>query len=92
MACIRNHPLAGLCYVLSEAFYHLYGRKFGLKPVRARYYGRTHWWLIAPDGKVIDLTADQFSRPYPYHRGRAGGFLTRRPCARTRAVLKLIAR
>lgn len=86
----RSHPLAGLCYVLSEAFHFLYGKRFGLKPYRARHYGLTHWWLQAPDGRVIDLTAEQCSRPFPYSKGRAGGFLTKRPCRRTRAILRLL--
>jgi hypothetical protein len=73
----RKHPLAGLCYVLTEAFYHMHGKRLGLKPVRARYYGVCHWWLETRSGRVIDLTAAQFTRPYPYHKGIGGGFLTK---------------
>jgi len=87
----RNYPLAGLCYVLSEAFHFLYGKRFGLTPYRARHYGLTHWWLQTTAGKVIDLTAGQYTRPFPYSKGRAGGFLTKRPCRRTRAILRLLA-
>lgn len=36
-----------------------------LRRVRGHYYcsvwgERTHWWLVAPDGAIIDPTADQF--------------------------------
>jgi len=86
----RSHPLAGLCYVLSEAFYHLYGERFRLRPMRARYYGTTHWWLETESGKVIDLTAEQYSGRFPYHKGRCGGFLTKEPSRRTKAILTLI--
>lgn len=36
-----------------------------LKRVRGHYYRyawgeRSHWWLVAPDGSIVDPTADQF--------------------------------
>ncbi len=70
-----QHPLAGLCYVLAEVFYHLYGRQYKLTPARARYKGISHWWLETEDGTVVDLTAEQFSTPFPYSLGRAGRIL-----------------
>jgi hypothetical protein len=88
----KKHPLAGLCYVLSEAFYHLHGRHFGLKPARLRYYGVVHWWLETPDGQIIDFTKEQYSRPFPYRRGRRGGFLTKLPCKRTKEILNLLTK
>ncbi len=91
MAVDKQYPLYGLCYVLSEAFYHIAGKKHGYRPCRLRYYGATHWWLRGPGGENLDLTAGQYTKPFPYHRGRCGGWLTGEiPCKRTQAILKLV--
>ena len=87
----RKHPLAGLCYVLSEAFYHLHP-EFDLKPVRARHYGVCHWWLETRSKQVIDVTAEQYTRPFHYHKGIAGGFLTKQPSKRCRAIMEILVR
>lgn len=79
------HPLTGHCYVASETLYHATGRT--LRPQVVRHEGGTHWYLRAQDGTVVDLTAEQFSTPVPYHRGRGCGFLTRRPSQRSQVLL-----
>ena len=61
-----------------------------VKPVRARYYGLTHWWLETNEGRVIDFTADQYTRPFPYHKGKRGGFLTKQPSKRARAIMEVL--
>ncbi len=61
-----------------------------LKPMRLRYYGTTHWWLEAENGKVIDFTSGQYKQPFPYHRGRGGGFLTKQPSRRAKEVMSLL--
>jgi hypothetical protein len=81
-------PLAGHCYVASEALYHLVGgRDNGWKPMVIRHEGSTHWWLQGPDGQIFDLTSEQFRSPVPYEQGRGTGFLTREPSKRARVVL-----
>lgn len=76
------------CYVASEAYFHLAGGKdAGLKAVGLQHEGSQHWWIEDASGKVIDLTADQFSTPVPYAQGKGRGFLTRQPSARARTVI-----
>jgi len=82
-----THPLAGHCYVASEAYYHLKGGKAaGLYAVNLKHEGASHWW-IEDNGKVVDLTAVQFSTPVPYDKGRRRGFLTKRPSKRAQKVI-----
>lgn len=79
------HPLAGHCYVASEAFWHLTGRK--LRPQVMRWEGGTHWFLREPNSRIWDLTAGQFEE-YPDHRlGRGCGFLTSGPSRRAQVVI-----
>lgn len=83
------HPLAGLCYVLAEAFVHMHPQ-FKLTPQVARHRGRTHWWLKTEDGKIVDLTSEQFDKPFPYHLGKGCGFLTKLPSKRARAIMEIL--
>jgi hypothetical protein len=85
----KSYPLAGLCYVLSEAFYHMHPN-LNLRPVRARYYGMCHWWLEDQNGRVIDFTAGQYTKPFPYHKGVPGGFLTKQPSKRTQEIIRVL--
>ena len=87
-------PRRGNCYVTSEALYHLLGGKTaGWVPVRARVRGKTHWWLMNRDlGFILDATLKQFTtwkeqRAF-YLKGRAGGFLTRKPSKRAKALME----
>jgi hypothetical protein len=82
----NSHPLAGD----SEAFYHLHPQ-FKLKPMVARHRGQTHWWLEC-DGAIIDLTSEQFDRPFPYHLGHGCGFLTKQPSRRAKAIMEVLER
>ena len=70
------NPLAGHCYVASEALYHLMGGKAaGLHPMFIRHEGQPHWFLKHESGKIIDPTADQFATPVPYDQAKGKGFL-----------------
>lgn len=87
----KNHPLFEKCYIVAEALYHLMGgKKSGLKPVRATYKNMSHWWLETKDGKVIDLTSGQFTKPFPYKLGKGCGFLTKKMSKRTKEFLNVI--
>ncbi len=70
----------------------MYGKRFGLFPVRHRHYGVTHWWLEDSSGQIYDFTAGQYTTPFPYHKGKRGGFLTKAPSRRTRAVIRVVRR
>lgn len=82
-----SHPYAGHCYVASEAYWHLTGKRY--KPMVIRHEGGTHWFLRDGD-RVIDLTAEQFSTPIPYDAARGCGFLTREPSKRARELMRRI--
>jgi hypothetical protein len=84
-----SRPLAGHCYVASEAAFHLFARVKGYSPCFIRHEGQPHWFLIC-GSKVIDITACQFYTKVPYERGRRIGFLTKRPSRRARTVIRRV--
>lgn len=83
------NPMAGHCYVASEAVYHTVGGKeAGWKPMSIQHEGGPHWYLKNDElGIIVDPTADQFKTPVPYDEGRGTGFLTRQPSKRAKVVL-----
>ena len=90
----QENPLAGHCYVASEALYHLTGGPVGpWKPMHIRHAGVGHWYLQHREtGEVLDVTAAQFEDPIDYAQGRGRGFMTSKPSARTRTLLLRIKR
>lgn len=72
----RNRkPFTGHCYVATEGFYYLYGKDHGWKPMCYRNVnGETHWWL-EKDGKVLDITAEQFDYIFDYSKGHKQFFM-----------------
>lgn len=86
-----SNPMAGHCYVASEALYHLgYGAK-GYKPQVMRHQGGTHWYLRIPGtDAIIDPTADQFDIAPNYSQGRGSGFLTNKPSKRCAVLLSRV--
>ena len=58
----------GFAYVAAEAYFHLAGGyDAGLHPMHLKYRGKSHWWLIDPKGRVIDLTlAPRETSSFPY--------------------------
>ena len=86
-----KNRLRGHCYVASEAFFHLAGgKRAGYKPMTVRHECVVHWYLLGPEGEVVDLTAEQFNTPVPYHFGRGRGFLTKEPSKRARKLMDRI--
>jgi len=82
------HPMAGHCYVASEAFWHLMGGpSSGFTPQVIRHEGATHWFLKDTRGGIVDLTASQFETPVPYDQARGCGFLTRQASQRARTLI-----
>lgn len=85
----RHHPLQGYCYVVAEAILHLRCDRSNYRPMRVKHEGQSHWFLQHQgDGHVIDPTAGQFKTNIPYHKAKRAAFLTSRPSARTRPLLR----
>jgi len=81
-------PLAGHCYVAAQAAYHLLGgSSSGLTPHSAPYRGGTHWWLEDESGEIVDPTASQWKKAFPYKKGSGRGFLTKDASARAQVVI-----
>lgn len=72
-----KHPHAGHCAVASEAVWAHKAKELGYKTRMGRTdTGGTHWWLVSPEGCVLDPTEAQFSKAHLrriYARGRAVG-------------------
>lgn len=86
------HPVAGACYVVSEAAYHILGGSFnGFKPMVGRVGDMTHWWLQW-NSRIIDPTKSQFMHYKElkkfYDAGRGCGFLTKEPSKRAMALIR----
>jgi hypothetical protein len=66
----------GFAYVAAEAYFDLAGGyAAGLRPVQLRHRGKSHWWLLDGQGRVIDLTlSPRETSDFPYHRGRPRPF------------------
>jgi hypothetical protein len=66
----------GFAYVAAEAYFHIAGGyDAGLQPMQLKYRGKSHWWLLDPSGRVIDLTlGPRETSKFPYHRGQRRPF------------------
>lgn len=82
--------VAGACYIVSEAAYHLFHKAEGYFPVRVTLNGVPHWWLENKAADLIDYTASQFDSltlATYYKAGVPGGFLTSLPSKRARVIM-----
>jgi hypothetical protein len=75
----KTNRFFGFCFVATEAFYHL-GRTYlperGYRQRQGRdALGGSHWWLVDKEGRVVDLTVEQYRvlgvKP-PYECGEEG--------------------
>ena len=66
----------GFAYVAAEAYFHLAsGYDAGLHPMQLKYRGKSHWWLVDSEGRVIDLVlGPRETSRFPYHRGKRRPF------------------
>jgi hypothetical protein len=66
----------GFAYVAAEAYFHLAGGwDAGLQPMQLKYRRKSHWWLLDPKGRVVDLTlGPRETSSFPYHRGQRRTF------------------
>ena len=78
----------GFAYPAAEAYFHLAGSDApGLQPMHFKHRGKSHWWLLDSQGRVIDLIlGPRETSDFPYHRG------LRRPFRYTPAGLSRRAR
>ena len=61
----------GFAYVGAEAYFHLAGGwDAGLRPMQLKHRGKSHWWLLDANGRVIDLVLGRARPRSPIHRGR----------------------
>ena len=83
----------GLAYIGAEAYFHLAGGyDAGLHPTQLKYRGKSHWWLVDADGRVIDLVLGAREKStFPYQRGRRRPFRYT-PAGISRAAADLVKR
>ena len=94
-------PLAGYCYHCSEAYYHaLDDVREQVTPMQVTVVVDhflldatqevSHWYLEHDNGKILDLTAEQFTKmglEVPYDEGRGRGFVPPSPSNPTQELL-----
>ena len=73
---IGHGRYAGFAYIAAEAYFHLAGGyDAGLHAMQLKHRGKSHWWLLDSEGRVIDLTlAPRETSSFPYHRGKRRPF------------------
>jgi hypothetical protein len=66
----------GFAYPAAEAYLHLAGGQgAGLRPMHLKHRGRSHWWLLDSQDRVIDLTlGPREGSDFPYDRGKGRPF------------------
>jgi hypothetical protein len=66
----------GLAYIGAEAYFRLSGgADAGLRSMQLKYRGKSHWWLVDSDGRVIDFVLGAREKStFPYHRGQRRPF------------------
>jgi hypothetical protein len=66
----------GFAYPAAEAYFHLAGGyDAGLHPMHLTYRGKSHWWLLDSDDRVIDLTlGPREASGFPFQRGNRRPF------------------
>jgi hypothetical protein len=89
---LDSHPMEGHCYVASEAAYHLYGKKNGFLPHVLSGPNWTHWFLKHKDGRIIDITREQFKNTtIDYRIAKRCPFLTAHPSNRCQEVFRRLS-
>jgi hypothetical protein len=86
----ENRRYFGHCYVASEAFYHLVGKKKGYKPYYIRMKAFNHWFLKNDKNNIVDLTVEQFNYTPDYSKGIGCGFLTKKPSKRAQKLINAV--
>lgn len=91
-----KNPVAGHCYIASEAVYHLLGpAKANYVPCWLKVGNDTHIYLKNRlTGAVVDPTKDQFPHTLDYTKGKPFGWMgpygNKVPSKRTQVVLERV--
>lgn len=85
-----ERPTTGYCYVVAEVVYHYLAPKGSHPYVMKTGENTTHWFIKDPEGRVIDLTADQFDEPIDYSKGKPRNFLTKEISKRGKILANLL--
>jgi hypothetical protein len=87
-----DHYVRGHCYIATEAFYYLFGKREGYRPhFVSTGKGVTHWWLQHPTlGSVADPTAQQVTEDFDYSIGQRKWFRNPSPNRRTRELMRRV--
>jgi hypothetical protein len=83
-------PTTGYCYIVAEVVYHYLAPKGSRPYVMKTTENDTHWFIMDPEGKVIDLTADQFIEPVDYSNAKPQNFLTKQISKRGKVLAELL--
>lgn len=93
----ESNPMFGHCYVATEALYHLLKStklKGTFKPHQGKdNRGISHWWLQNENGKILDVTAAQYTskgKTPPYKNGGGQAFMTQKASKRARQVIRCV--
>jgi len=62
-----DNPMQGHCYHASAALKILYPE---INLHVGKWNGEIHWWNSDNNGNIIDITATQYDKRFPYHKGR----------------------
>lgn len=85
-----ERPTTGYCYVVAEVVYYYLAPKGSRPYVMKTGANETHWFIKAPDGNIIDLTADQFDEPVDYEKGKPQNFRTKQISKRGKILADLL--
>jgi hypothetical protein len=73
----HNNPTFGHCHTASGCLYKIFGPK--AMHMHRGFDGEIyHWWIVDRDGKIIDLTSEQYTsigKLPPYENGEKSGML-----------------
>ena len=84
-----TNKFKGHCYIATETFYHLWGKKNGYKPYYIKVENKVHWFL-KKNHDIIDLTKNQFNFKLNYKNAICCGFLTKNPSRRSKLLISKI--
>ncbi len=85
-----ERPRNGFCYPVAEVMYH-YITPEGSKPHCLKMEEGTHWYLVAPDGEIIDPVAEHCDEEFRYEQGKQQNFMTSAPSKRALILAELLA-
>jgi hypothetical protein len=90
---LGNGRYDGFAYPAAEAYFRLAGGyDAGFRPMQLTRRGKSHWWLVDSQGRVIDLTlGPRETSSFPYHRGRRRPFRYA-PAGISRRALTIVER